>query len=707
MSEESPAGVDPYIDWWARVEQKLQGRSGIEFDRIPILGEISLSFSRFFPAMAGVPGGKDDKGLWRKSAAPLPIPAFAKRPADRDPVDGDPDLFAELPPRDRLHGPGPDGKGGLDADTVIVGVIDCDIPLGHNRFRDADGKSRILAAWQMLAPWGGPGGLQQEYLPFGREVYKDDLDALLFEHGGGSFAGWLDEQAFNAATGVLDNRNAGGRRGIAKRASHGAHVMDLAAGADPVAEPEFARRVKIVAVNIPDSSNFGAPGTFLDEYLRYAILRVADLADALWLRNNPGPRAGATFGYPIVLNISFGKQAGAKSNLDRLPALINDLLEIRKRDGCSRIDVVMPAGNDNHLQCNAFLEPDRGEIVELNWRVLPEDRSSNFVEVWTDCGPDDQSPAASLSLVPPGGKASDHPPVLGVAGHVRRQGNVAAVYCEKVGPPDGSGPHHFRYVLCLAPTYIETEMSPAPSGAWKIRLRNERDMRIQCRLSVQTDQQVSAGGPNNLRSYFDDPAYRRFEDAAGLVESESYPDAPGAINTDLVGGSPVRRHGTMNSSAANRAVARVGGYRMTDGRPAFYSATGRGRTNGADDGTLLGHSLMHGASGAPTAALPTDDGPAHFGILAAGSANGSMMAMRGTSFASAQAARCVAIALMDEIETGVSAREILGAQARLAEGGGSDNAFAPAYPGSADIDQAGWGRLASPIRYRVARMGER
>jgi hypothetical protein len=705
--EELAPGEDPYIDWWRRVEQKLQERSGIEFSTIPILGEISLSFSRFFPAAAAMPGDPGRGDFWRKSGAPLPIPAYAKRPDGRGPGDGNPDLFAQLPPPEKLYGPDADGKGGLPDDTVIVGVIDCDIPLGHARFRDDNGKSRILAAWQMLAPWAGPDGLQQVYLPFGRELYKGDIDALLLQHGGGSYDGWLDEQAFNAATGVLDNRNAGGRRGIARRASHGAHVMDLAAGADPAADPEFARRVKIVAVNIPDSSNFGAPGTFLDEYLRYAILRVADLADALWLRNNPSPKAGAPLGYPIVLNISFGKQAGAKSNLDRLPALINGLLEIRRREGYSRVHVVMPAGNDNHLRCNAFLEPDSGETAELNWRVLPEDRSSNFVEVWTDCGKDDRAPPASVALVPPGGDPKHHPPVPGAPGQVRRLGDIAAIYCERVGSPGAKGLHHFRYVLCLAPTYIRSELSPAPSGAWTIRLRNDKRKRIQCRLSVQTDQQVSAGRPSSLRSYFDDPDYRRFDEAGRLVESEGYPRDAGSVNSDLIGGSPVRRHGTMNSSASNRAVARVGGYRLTDGRPAFYSATGRGRRNGQDDGTLLGHSFVNGASGAPTAALPTDDGPAHFGILAAGSANGSTVAMRGTSFASAQAVRCVVNDLLERGRAGPSARAILAAQARQAESGGSGNVFAPAYPGKADIEQAGRGRLPSPIRYRVERMGER
>jgi hypothetical protein len=216
---------------------------------------------------------------------------------------------------------------------------------------------------------------------------------------------------------------------------------------------------------------------------------------------------------------------------------------------------------------------------------------------------------------------------------------------------------------------------------------------------VQTDQQISAGSPNNLRSYFDDPAYRRYDEEGRLVESECYPvDKAGKIQPDLIGESPVRRHGTMNSSASNKAVARVGGYRLTDGKPAFYSATGRGQTSGVDDGTS-GSSLMHDASGAPTVALPTDDGPAHFGILASGSANGSTVAMRGTSFASALAARWMVHYLMNCKEEGRSTNAILANLAKSVE------ERSRAYPGKADIDQVGAGRLPPPVRGRVNRTG--
>ena len=306
----------------------------------------------------------------------------------------------------------------------------------------------------------------------------------------------------------------------------------------------------------------------------------------------------------------------------------------------------MPAGNDNHLQCNAFVEPDAGKTSELTWRILPEDRSSNFVEVWfsgknVDKGDErGEVPAASTAPVPPRPSHEDHPLSEMAAGQVRRLSKTAAIYCESVAAADGKMPYLLRYVLCVAPTYFTAAESPTPSGDWTIRLHNRlEEKQIQCRLSVQTDQQIAAGSPNNLRSYFADASYRRYDDAGRWVESECYP-ADEKIKPDLIGCSPVRRHGTMNSSASNGAVARVAGIVKPMESLLTYSATGRGRTCGQDDGTELGYMLADGASGAPTAAFPTDDGPAHFGVLAAGPTDGSVVA-RAEPVSHVPATRCV------------------------------------------------------------------
>ncbi len=637
-----------------------------------------------------------------------PVPAYALN----HPCAGKPDFAAHLD-AEKSWLPDPGKLPDLPDETVIVGVIDVGIPLGHNRWRNPDGSSRILAAWQMPGEWSG---LSQPYLPFGRELYRDDIDRLLAEYSGGSLTGWLDEAGFNAATGTLDMEHVKGPRDLAGRHSHGAHVLDAAAGCSPEpagnAEAAFRDRVRIITVNIPGSGIFGASGTYLDDYMIYAVQRITDLADAIWLKNHPGFDPAADWaepvGYPVVLNLSFGKQAGSKDTLDRFPNTLSRFHQAREAARLMPVRVVMPVGNDNLLRCNAYLEPMPGETLSLDWRVSPQDQSSNFVEIWTrnqdgsDCAP------LELALVPPGGDDTGFQVRVGQPEHYSELGDYGRIYCQQIdeGDSDGGGASRrkFRYVLCTAPTARAAGDGPtAPAGVWKIRVKNRSDSQIQCVLSVQTDQQVLPGRPVNLRSYFDDPGYRVFDEDGHLVESYGYPPEP-VGNDDLEYDTPVRRHGTMNASVTHGAVARVAGYRVSDGRPAPYSATGRGSTGGEDDGTALGHQRYHDRRSEPNAALPTEDGPAHFGILAAGSANGSVTAMSGTSFASSQATRVVAEALVAGIGNSGSQQilSVLGhaAERRCGDGWPHGNAMSAGHG-----QVLGSGRIASPLSPRVSRTG--
>ena len=54
----------------------------------------------------------------------------------------------------------------LPDDTVIVGVIDTGVALGHRAFRFSEGASRVIASWQQTARFEHQG---QRYLPFGEE----------------------------------------------------------------------------------------------------------------------------------------------------------------------------------------------------------------------------------------------------------------------------------------------------------------------------------------------------------------------------------------------------------------------------------------------------------------------------------------------------------------------------------------------------------
>jgi len=277
----------------------------------------------------------------------------------------------------------------------------------------------------------------------------------------------------------------------------------------------------------------------------------------------------------------------------------------------------------------------------------------------------------------------------------------------------------FQYIVCIAPTLRQwIDGSVAPAGTWKIKVRNNHNEQVLCVLSVQTDQSLLPNRPVNLKSYFDDPKYRKYDDAGRPIDSYSYSKWPNACpeNTDVGYGENVRRHGTMNASASHNAVARVGGYRSSDGKPAPYSATGRGGANGSDDGVKVRPlaNYVTGHSGAPTVSLPTDDGPAHFGILAAGAANGSVSAMRGTSFGSSQATRCVLHSWLIDRDHKKSAKSRLydlASNQKTKDVGSNSNGKTESRNSAKDnceildIEKSGRWQIRSPLSPRVDRLG--
>ena len=722
--------TQPYLHWLAQT-----GNDVFSFDP-----SLASSDEKLVPQIARTKLEAKQSILFSEGSGPIrkefdrhiPIPKFALNPDFAQYIDRNKNWLPEM---DEL----PDD---IDDNTIIVGVIDVGIPLGHNRFRAKDGSSRILSAWQHLGEWGGDDGLKQPFLPFGRELYKKDIDALLAKHSNGDLNGDLDEESFNVATGVLDKKHLFGSRDAAKRFSHGAHVLDAAAGCDPEIDDDFQKRVKIIAVNIPNSETFGASGQHLDEFMVYAIQRISDVADAIWKRNhpewNPNNNSKKPIGYPLVINISFGKQAGSKNILDPFPATLKKFRDCRLGQCLFPVNIVMPAGNDNQLRCNAFLEPDSNKSLSLDWRILPEDQSSNYVEIWSTFTVNEEELEIlgsghfpiEIALIPPGFDEDDQgfntsPGVINSFQSLEcdQVSACANVYFEIVPIPGKKNIARLKYTLCVAPTLRRSGKGPtAPSGIWKIKIHNNWHEQLQCVLSVQTDQAILPERSVNLRSYFDDPNYRLYDEDGIEVESYSYDRMATTkpVNLDLKSNtnkpSPVKRHGTMNASASHKHVARVGGYRVSDGKPAPYSATGRGRApvldantdmvDPKDDGTTVVPKYRDDDhSRAPTACLPTDDGPAHFGILAAGAANGSVIAAQGTSFASAQATRCVAETLLTDSNPNWSPQKRLfelASEHRVYE---TENQQDPLSTNSLDIDNAGHWRIPNPLTSKVSRTG--
>ena len=586
---------------------------------------------------------------------------------------------------------------------VIVGVIDSDIPLGHRAFRDARGQSRVLAAWQMGGDFAG-----QEHLPYGRELLKPEIDELLHKHSVGGLKGSLDEAAFNDAAGLVNMCDPLGAHALAGRDSHGACVLDLAAGSDPTNDNGFAQRVGIIVVTLPPRRVFGESGEFLDLFMMLAIQRIADVSRAYWALNNPDPDPETIVGYPTVVNLSFGRQAASKSaDIDLFPRFLRTLRDqTASKAQAANLDVIMPAGNDNLAQVNAEYRIKPGKDRSVTWHLQPSDQSDNFLEIWarnTDLQRREE-PDISIGVGPAGQELDLH---SGRPGEACDIGDGVRLYRILLGTPDAANeadlstetdpfPPHVGYLLATGPTeQSDRDDISVQSGAWQIRIKNNSDADIYVRLSIQTDQSVLPNSKAGRRSYFGDRKYQRFDESGRLNDAVVFDRRRWVRRGTTLG---LSMYGTINASAAHKEVVCVGGYRETDGMPVSYSATGTGRAG-----------LSRGA---PTASLPSEDGYAHPGLLSACATDGGRTIMRGTSFASALATRTVVESCLVAIDCGMppaQAWEILQDKAQTAEkadrhpfaysdGTGKFNFVVP---------KLGYGRIPRPKRHVVPRFGER
>ncbi|MFD0979536.1 hypothetical protein [Tropicimonas aquimaris] len=655
-------GESPYHDWWSRMERGSghPAPAGRMHDVVPLRA-----------LLPGARGKPVDPRLRMSNALTAPTPPGTWNAGFKAHLEAQGDW---LPPLERLPVV-PEG-------TVMVGVIDADIPLGHTRLCDAAGNTRIAAAWQMGLP-DGP-----DYLPFGHELYAADIDRYLSEYRSGP-ENRLDQSAFDRRTGMVNMKDRYARRALASRYSHGAHVLDVTAGCRPEGDQDPIAQTRVLAVNLPPRIAFGASGEFLDYYMVHALRRIVDLSDAIWLRNHPEPGDGP-YGYPLVVNLSFGRQAGIKDRRGIFARAVRQLLELRRAD-YAPIDVVTPAGNDNleRMHAVASLAPGpngAGEASELELRIQPGDQSSGYVEILFEAdveGLDPRYAPLEIDVVPPGGTSQPRRTRVNARS---LWGEVAEIHCGMDPADRQDGKQLFRILVCVAPTSRPGDTGPcAPSGAWNIHLRNRGVHRLEIDLNIQTDQAILPGSTAGRRAYFDSPYYHRYNEAGRMLDTAATEPVPVNRPPGAPPGTPVvLRHSTINATASSTQVACLGGYRLNDGREAPYSSTGAGVP------------LPKDGRSAPTAALPTEDGAAIYGRLAAGSADGSVVAMRGTSFAAPQAVRFVALARLRG-ELAKSGTELLTEQASR------DEAQA-GFPTGRMTVKSGAGRMRSPFPEPVKRL---
>lgn len=487
---------------------------------------------------------------------------------------------------------------------VAIGVIDDGIAFAHERFRgtDAEGRprTRIAALWLQDIETVS----QERHVTFGTVLKGADIDRLLLDAR--SPGGGVDEAAVYRAAGRWDFRRE--RREMTElRAAHGTHVMDIACGADPFSarDQDEALDRPILAVQLPDSVTADTSGVRLGSYVLQALRQIM-----LWADHPPaGADAGGPSGpLPLVVNFSYGFTAGPKDGSHPLERRIARL--VAERDARVPTMVVLPAGNTHagRLAADMTLAPRVSQRID--WSILPDDATPSFVEIWFAHHGEAEDCPLAITLTPPlGPPGAELRPTPDTVHVLRGEGPICAISYDPMRE-DGQA----RIFLAVNPTKTwDAATSTAPAGAWGIALTNMTAAPVAARLGIQRDDTPAGFRMRGRQSRFDHPAAHGRDPVTGDY------DALGAQG-------PITHAGTLSAIATGQGTFVVGAAR--DGErlaPSDYTASGPTPGRAAPDVSAI-----------------ADDGEAFPGILAAGSASGSFVIMRGTSVAAPRVTRALA-----------------------------------------------------------------
>jgi hypothetical protein len=413
---------------------------------------------------------------------------------------------------------------------------------------------------------------------------------------------------------------------LARRESHGAHVMDVFAGRIPTSSrvgPSSERRdppnwkpgvdlasaADVVFVQFSDECIRDATGVWLKDYVVQGIQYILSFA-----------KPGVT--KKVIVNLSYGPTTGPHNGTALLEAALNDLVtQFNGAQGKPKLEIVLPAGNsyfsEGHVAFTrrTTTEPDS---VEWIWRLPPDNSVLCFAEIWMETAAAGQ---VTVTLTPP----SEYPvyvptappnpppppgtllPPAGVDVPVVRDGNTMwrLHVTSTITPPEGNA---------------ET----AEHGDWKIKITG-------IGVNAHIHAYVARSDPNlgartgARHSYFVDPKWEQEHSAeAGCNYRDGEFDNAGSL---------IDRFGSLNGIATARhaRVHVAGGFVIANQRKSSYSSAGPARG-------VPPPAIRTG----PDFVLACDESYALGGMRGGGNRSGAVFRLRGTSAAAPQLARHVA-----------------------------------------------------------------
>ncbi|MEO1532587.1 MAG: hypothetical protein AAFU72_10495, partial [Pseudomonadota bacterium] len=498
---------------------------------------------------------------------------------------------------------------------VVTGIIDHGINIAHARFRHAKRGPRVDFAWIQGAP--ADTAKKASTVPFGREWTASGIaDALEKAEG--------DEGRALRLLDLVDFRRAG-RDPLSNPVSHGTHVLDLAAGAASDDDDAVANR--IIAVDLPErvieETSGGLIALCFIQALDYILRRARTISVA------------QKKAVPVVLNFSLSRAGGPEGGLHIAARAIEALIKAHQAEiealglpvvapdaeGKARVEIVLPSGNRRQAQGHATAAAAaKGKTtLTVPWRVQPGDMTSSYLEFWLPAG----ARGATLKVAGPGGTAEAVPLAVDVPQALEGDGQVIAQ--ASLDTREGGAQ---RIFIALAPTDAgQSGRRPAPSGVWQVSVSATLPGGGRIDAHVLRDDTALGFAPRGRQSYFDDPAYERFEAHGDVLDRD-----PAGLP------SVVRRDGAFNGLAGGVSPLVVSGYRVRE--------VSQGVARAPDWPAPYAGAPSPDSARKLTAAAPSDRSRLLSGVFAAGTLSGTTVAMNGTSVAAPQLTRAVAQALM-------------------------------------------------------------
>jgi hypothetical protein len=553
---------------------------------------------------------------------------------------------------------------------VIIAIIDDGVGIANRRFRETKTTTRI-AHFLDLAPGTATNSPQPVDELLARSWTGGEINKLLLKYPD-------DEEGVYRALGLIGERK--GRQPLRAAVSHGTHMLDTAAGydcgsQDPGIRGKIASR-PIIAVQLPTQ----IPEDRSDAWLPQSLKRALDwiLVKAVELS---AVRTGTTRRLPLIVDCSFGSMAGPQNGESDVERRITQFVKTyREGNPDQRLcTVVMSAGNTFQLRAAASVSLGPGRrSCELPWRVLPDDKTPSFVEIWLP-ETDVSGQQVEVSLVPPRDAPEETWSLLDDNKTLDWTINdIVHARLYHQGWKTAEGGSQECVTIAIRPTADDGDPEPVvPAGLWRIKMRAKGGLtkELNIDLRVHRDDAGMYTRGKGRQSYFYDPIYEEFDpelDRSARDERDES-DEPSPQARVTAGGGPSARHGggggrrrrrrsvvrtqgTLNAYGFGAGTLLVGGYRHSDGAPAAYSAAraenGRGagpRRTGTRAGTSGDNPEL------TMIAAVTEESPALQGILATGTYSGSVAILNGTSVAAPLAVR----ALADEIAAGRSVTDLI------------------------------------------------